>query len=62
MEQEIDVGQGEVKWRLGLEVEGWGGKWRVVEGSFSRSFKKITQHIPSILSIPSIPSTLSKEE
>jgi hypothetical protein len=22
----------DVKWRLGLDVEGWCGKWRVVEG------------------------------
>jgi hypothetical protein len=44
------------------ESGGLGGKWRVVEGIFSRSFIKITQHIPSTLSIPSIPSTLSKEK
>jgi hypothetical protein len=45
-----------------LEVEGCGGKWRVVEGCFSISLDKITQHIGSTPSIPSIPSTLSKDK
>jgi hypothetical protein len=60
MEQEgkaaVVVGEGNVKWRAERE-------WRVVEGCFSRGLREnIWRIISSTLSIPSIPSTLFKEE
>jgi hypothetical protein len=52
----------EMKMEASMEVEGWGGKWRVVEGCFSIPLDKITQHIGSTISIPSTTSTLFKEK
>jgi hypothetical protein len=52
----------EMKMEASMEVEGGDEKWREVEGCFSISLDKITQHIGSTTSIPSIPSTLSKEK